>query len=167
MQRVPMIAITCVLATLSLSCDDRQEVYPASQPSGAAVAGKYAVVGDSQVMKQHGAKGMLDLRHDGTFLMRKMPGWGWERDLLGRDKTWSGQGTWSITNQGRVPPNMPRFVLRLDFDKITGTSETLGDSTPYLVGKAKPYDIHISIGDPDGGRVLILRKTEEPVSSSD
>ena len=164
MKRAPIIAIACLLATSSSSCRRRRHVYPRSRPSNAAVAGKYAVVGDSEVIKQHGATGTLDLCPDGTFVMRNMPGWRTRRGSLGRDKTWSGHGRWSVRHKEAAPPHfLPPCVLFLEFDGIAGKDANHGTSLPYLVGKAEPYDIHICIGDPDGGRAVILRKTGEPV----
>ena len=167
MNRAPIIAIACLLAGLPLSCRRRQQVYvyPTSQPSQAAVAGKYAVFGDSEVMKQYGAKGTLDVCPDGTFVMRNMLNWRDEKELR-QGRTWSGHGRWSVFNKRRAFPvhtgyRRP-FVLRLDFDEIEGKSVSLILWTPYFVGKAEPYDIHI----PSlalGSRVLILRKTGEPV----
>jgi hypothetical protein len=167
MKRAPIIAMACLLAALSLSCRRRREVYPTSQPSNAAVAGKYAVFGDSEVIKQHGATGTLDLCPDGTFVMRNMPGCG--AGLLRRGKAWNGRGRWSVINARRALPSVSHtrpFWLRLDLDEIAGKRVYDTDWSPYFVGKAEPYDIHIPIIDPldgSGGRVLILRMTGEPV----
>ena len=166
MKRAPIVAIACLLATLPLSCRRRLQrySYPTSQPSNAAVAGKYAVVGDSEVIKQYGAKGTLDVCPDGTFVMRNMPGWGWQGRLR-RGATWSGHGTWTLINNRRELPDMDvhPFVLRLEFDEIAGRSVHHTDYTPHLVGKAEPYDIYICIGDPDLEHNVILRKSGEPV----
>jgi len=162
MKRAPIIAVASLLAMLSLSCRRRRPVYPTSQPSTAAVAGKYAVVGDTEVIKQHGTAGTLDLCPDGTFVMRNMPGWG-TRGPVGRGKTWSGHGRWSVMHHRGAPPHVAPFVFVLDFDGIAGKECHYRNAAAYLVGQAEPYDIHICIGDPDGGRAVILRKTEEPV----
>ena len=164
MRRAPIIAIACLLATLLSSCNRRQRrqgVYPTSRPSNAAVAGKYAVAGDSEVIEQYGGKGTLDLYPDGTFVMRSMPKWN-EEEHFRRGKLWAGRGRWSIRDVGPVASDVPRFRLTLRFEEIGGESTNYADHTVSLMGKTDPYDMHMYIWG-SAGRMLILRKTAEPV----
>ena len=150
------------LALLLLGCGDGDTPYPTSQPSSQAVSGRYVLAGDEEVIAKFGANGVLELRADGTFAMQRMPGWGYSGEFAA-GKIWAGQGNWELRT---VPVrSRPRgwtpHIVSLHFSTIGGRDVHYNVHTPGLWGSSYPWEIRISIGDPDSQRMLILQKEEE------
>lgn len=167
---IPVVAAT--LCSCNRVAKEEQARYPTSRPTVAAMAGRYVVVGDAGTLARHGAKGQLDLRPSGFFIMRDMPGCVWPGELLAYDRTWSGHGAWSILGPSPAAGGMPPYSLNLSIQKLNGTPMHLGNSLGYPLRRASPgapgeHEIRFPVGDPDSGdRVILQRIGDVPEAES-
>jgi hypothetical protein len=131
--------------------------YPTSQPAAVSLAGSYIPTAETKslIVKAGGYGDKLSsiqLNADGTFRFENVPDW-WRTDFGtpsgGFD---SGGGTW------KTAQHQGWWVLQLGF------SDTKQFSEPHraegmlteanLIGQKAPYDLALTIGDPDQGREM-------------
>ena len=156
MRRIAVGMVTLLLGC-HLACQGRRNPGPTSVPAMAAVVGVYQLAGDARTLSQYGGSGDLDLRADGSFAMRNMPGWWEPGELLSVGSRWAATGHWRVARVPALGPSEPTYLV-LEFVEINATPAKVSDFTPFLYGTSPPYEIRIPIGDPDNGHYLILQK---------
>src|SRR5262245_27690321 len=98
----------------------------------------------------------LTLLPDGTFSMRNMPDW-WT-DVWGKShrKIESGKGTWKIEEDSFV---FFGSLKRTTYDVRLAFPEYGHYATLHLSGQKPPYQLHITLGDPDSGEYMLFERT--------
>ena len=91
----------------------------------------------------------LTLSSDGTFSMRNMPDWWSDGFGKSHQRFESGSGTWEI--QRDLGPLTTIYVVKLQFPEIW--------KTVNLSGQKPPYQLHITLGDPDSGEYMLFERT--------
>ena len=89
----------------------------------------------------------FDLRPDGTVSVRDFPDWFWSEDARVTFRFKSGEGRWRVSPEKVV---YTIYVLEIE----------LGDDVHTInISKQKaPYQLHVTIGDPDSGDYLIFER---------
>lgn len=158
------IAGLAALLLLISGCqyDPYVEVYTTTKPEKADVAGRYMLTqqtiqpGGLSVFKEDSS--VIELRDDGTFTATNLPAQDSEPgDEKFFSKLVSGSGTWqidvvgSIANGGRPPKQQ----FGVQFESENANFKQVGFS-----GSAPPFGLIITLGDPDGGHVMIYERAK-------
>jgi hypothetical protein len=153
-----------VLMAAGCQFDPYAHRYTTVRPSPRDVAGTYRLTEQTVTPDGLAALGgkpcVVELREDGTFLARNVPPP--TLDAMSRDffsRLVSTEGRWHIDRVGTIDdgarPLKTHWGLRLD----SGPAAAAAAARPVgLTGDGPPYGLVFTIGDPDGGHVLILEK---------
>jgi hypothetical protein len=135
--------------------------YPTTAPATSDLVGTYRPTAETTTLnltvgKYPPTDSFIELRADGTFTIHNIPDW-WRTDFGkptgGFDH---GTGTWKTAKQ------QSWWYLELEFpDRKAFATPTPGTliTGANLIGQTPPYDLNLTIGDPDTGRELRFTPT--------
>ena len=160
---VPLVlaSVMCVVPNLDT------EYFAKTKPDSEKLVGKYLpTIETLKLIRDEGHYEVganenisITLFSDGTFEMENMPDW-WQTDF-GRPKGGkdSGTGQWSVVKLQEW------WQLELDFDSRENFSSETASSglTTFIpiVDNPLPYALWFYVGDPDGGKVMIFKRTPD------
>ena len=134
--------------------------YPTSQPSASDLPGIYRPAAETielntKVGNYASSDFSIELRADGTFEFHRIPDW-WRTDFGkptgGFD---DGSGQWKVARH----QNWWGIELHFRDQKAFAAPSDGGFTTEAnLIGQKAPYDISLTIGDPDQGREMRFAK---------
>jgi hypothetical protein len=154
------IAVPVVLLSLA-GCqgDPYIETYTVAKPERTDLIGRYQLTNQTVqpggLAALHGKKSLIDLREDSTFTATLVPTGhsdpteqGFFETLITCSGRWDVDGIGSIANGGRPPKTLWGVVL--ESEEITIQLS--------VTGRGAPYELLMTIGDPDAGRVLMFER---------
>jgi hypothetical protein len=157
------VIVLLVLTAAGCQFDPYAHRYTTVKPTPRDVAGTYRLTEQTITPDGPAALGgkpcVVELHEDGTFLARNVPPPPVDetsRNFFSR--LVSTEGRWHIDRVGSIDdgnrPLKTHWGLRLDAGPAATPVRPVG-----LIGNRSPYGLIFTIGDPDGGHVLILEKT--------
>ena len=155
------LTLLAVLALSGCQYDPHTREYPASEttpkPRVQDLSGTYFPTPEAQAfIKNQGhypsAKTFIVLSRNGTFRFSNVPDCWHTESGDSHGKFDSGSGRWTIENYQEW------WDVGLNFTNTTGFhSEKLPNGLTtgiQLIGQKPPYRLHLTVGDPDGGKAL-------------
>jgi hypothetical protein len=133
--------------------------YPMNQPASADLVGIYVPTTETTVLISKGGYSgrstSIELHADGTFRFVNVPDW-WETKFGEPDGGFdNGNGMWNTAKQQEW------WNLDLVFGDTRGFAHPLKggiDTAANIIGQKPPYDLSLTIGDPDNGKEMRFHK---------
>jgi len=151
--------VVAVLSSTTCQYDPHAHLYTTGKPAPSEVIGVYRLASETLLnsdLSDLGSRScFVRLNADGTFEAVNVPPW----DLNSPEPRFferllSGSGTWRIDSVGAVDNGWSsKTVWGVYLD-----SPTVKLAPAHLAGRSSPYDLIFSLGDPDAGEALILRR---------
>jgi hypothetical protein len=154
--RIVLLALVLV-ALAGCQYDPHADLYTTTEPKtqdiiGSYVLDRYDLPQDISITHRDVE---VELHADGTFTATNVPPWKME----GPDKTFSasllsGTGKWEKDTLGTVDPGSKRIwgvYLRTPGDRF---------HPAYFTGDKPPYGLIFTLGDPDSGNAVILKRKQ-------
>jgi len=141
---------------------DFGDPFPKSRPAEGDLTGMYRPTNETRELIAKGGYEprtiSFELRADGTCQIQNIPDW-WLTGGKPAGGFDSGSGKWRIVQQSSW------WGLNLDFPSTTGFArpdERSRTKEIYLIGQTPPYEIMITMGDPDGSRMYFWKVPTRP-----
>ena len=152
------VLLLALVSSIACQSDPHAHLYTTVKPAPSDVVGVYRLASEtllnSDISDLGGRSCFVRLSADGTFEAVNVPPWmdAPEPNLF--DRLLSGSGTWRIDAVGTVDNGWnSKTVWGIYLD-----SPTVKLAAAHLTGRSSPYGLLFSIGDPDAGEALILRR---------
>lgn len=149
-----------VLLISGCQFDPNVDFYTTTEPAVADVVGRYTLTnqsvapGGSALLTDN--LSVIELRGDGTFTATNVPPSGSDpRDDKFFEKLITDSGTWTIDAVGSIAngDHPPKKHWGISFNATQFDIMPVG-----LTGSGSPFGLIFTLGDPDGGHVMVLER---------
>jgi hypothetical protein len=150
-----VLSITCVA---SCQYDPHAHRYTTAKPLHRELVGTYVLQSETILQADsselNGRQCIVELKADGTFTAANVPPLNSDPGPGFVARLRSGSGKWRVDPVGRVDGGWESKTV---WGVYLDSPSELGPA--HIAGRTAPYGLIFSVGDPDSGEVLVLKRT--------